>query len=117
MKKKLMVLLMVMVSTFSFLACGGIDPEKPQKLEIYVYNAGYGYQWAEDILAAFKEEPWVKEKYPELETSFMKDELGTKASELLAAKKKINKYEILMGTGLETLLGPGSPAADLTESV
>lgn len=117
MKKKLMVLLMVVVSTFSFLACGGIDPEKPQKLEIYVYNAGYGYQWAEDILAAFKEEPWVKEKYPELETSFMKDELGTKASELLAAKKKINKYDILMGTGLETLLGPGSPAADLTESV
>ena len=37
---------------------------------MYVCNLGYGYQWAEQMLNAFKEEAWVKEKYPNLQVSF-----------------------------------------------
>lgn len=95
----------------------GIDRNDPQKLEIYLYNAGYGYEWCEDLLEAFAQEPWVKEKYPELKTSFEKDELANRAQELMTANKKVNKYEIVMGTGLERTLGSDVPVVDLTEDV
>lgn len=42
-------------------------PDNDQTLEVFVTNAGYGTQWLVDMLNAFKEEDWVKEKYPELE--------------------------------------------------
>jgi len=121
MKKRLLTMffvLMLAVTATGLAACNpGLNPNDPQKLEIYIYNAGYGYKWAENILAAFKEESWVKAKYPELKTSFDKDELSNRASELLGAPKKANKYEVIMGTGLERLLGPSSSVAELTDSV
>ena len=71
-KSKLFLsLILACVTIFgSSMGCGkkpsgpNIDPNDSNKLEIYVYNAGYGYQWAEDILNAFVQEPWVQEKYP-----------------------------------------------------
>ena len=60
------VILAVVMALCAFSGCkkNTIDPDDPQKLEIYVYNAGYGYQWAEDLLKEFVNEPWVQEKYP-----------------------------------------------------
>ncbi|MBR3864124.1 MAG: hypothetical protein IKJ19_03275 [Clostridia bacterium] len=96
-----------------------IDPNDTNKLEIYVYNAGYGYQWAEDILAAFVQEPWVQEKYPGIENKARveHDELATHASELLEASTSVNKYDIVMGSGLEGKIGPDYNVLDLTEVV
>ena len=97
-----------------------IDPNDTNKLEIYVYNAGYGYQWAEDILNAFVNEPWVQEKYPGIENKSRvdHDELGNHATELLAStSNKTNKYDIIMGSGLEGKIGPDANVLDLTESV
>ena len=107
----------------SFAGCGGdevkIDPNDPNKLEIYVYNAGYGYQWAEDILASFVQEPWVQEKYPGIENKARveHDEVANRAVELLMASKNVNNFDILMGSGLEGKLGPDSKALNLTEKV
>lgn len=121
MKKRMLKTIFTLMLALIFIgisACKpGIDPDNPQKLEIYVYNAGYGYKWAEEILEAFKQEPWVKEKYPDLRTSFEKDELATRASELLGASRNVNKYEVIMGTSLERQLGPNRTVTDLTESV
>ena len=119
MKKFLTVLLAIVVSLSTCVACNKskIDPNDPQKLEVYIYNAGYGYEWCEDIINAFKEEDWVKAKYPELKTSITKDELSTTAKEMLTATKKVNKYEVLFGTGLESSIGPDSNVVDLTEAV
>lgn len=96
-----------------------IDPNDPNKLEIYVYNAGYGYQWAEDILASFVQEPWVQEKYPGIEnkSKVEHDEVATYASELLTASKKVNKFDIVMGASLEGKIGPDVNVLDLTEKV
>lgn len=35
-------------------------------LEIHIVEAGYGYDWLNDAIDAFKNEAWVKEKYPNL---------------------------------------------------
>ena len=118
MKKILVSLLSLLLVTAMCVGCGNkIDPNDTQKLEIYLYNAGYGYKWCEDLLDAFKEEDWVKEKYPDLKINFEKDELQTRARELMTASKKVNKYEIVMGSSLEGILTPDAGVEDLTESV
>lgn len=105
----------------SFAGCGGpsIDPNDPNKLQIYVYNAGYGYQWAEDILAAFVAEPWVQEKYPGIEnkSEVEHDEVANRSVELLTASKKVNYFDIVIGTGLEGQIGPDKKVMDLTKKV
>ncbi|MFR6641465.1 MAG: hypothetical protein ACLUSP_09210 [Christensenellales bacterium] len=90
MKKILVSLLSLLLVTAMCVGCGNkIDPNDTQKLEIYLYNAGYGYKWCEDLLDAFKEEDWVKEKYPDLKINFEKDELQTRARELMTASKRL----------------------------
>lgn len=119
MKKIMTVLLSLAFTAAICVGCGSnkINPDDTQKLEIYLYNAGYGYKWCEDLLDAFKEEDWVKEKYPDLKINFEKDELQTRARELMTASKKVNKYEIVMGSSLEGILTPDAGVEDLTESV
>ena len=102
---------------FALTGCREKFTHPEEKLQIYLYNAGYGYKWCEDILAAFKEEAWVKEKYPNMKVTFEKDELATRARELLGAPKKVNKYEIVLSTSLENSLGPDAPVVDLTDEV
>ena len=81
--------------------CGKkIDPSDPQTLQVYVYNAGYGYQWCEDILDAFKEEEWVKEKYPNLVIDFDKNELDTYGGDQLS-RGESNDYDLLFGQSLK----------------
>lgn len=118
MKKIAAVLLSLVLVAATCAGCGTkIDPNDPQKLEIYLYNAGYGYEWCEALLDAFQQEDWVKEKYPDLKVNFEKDELQTRAQELMSASKKVNKYEIVMGSSLEGVLTPDSGVENLTESV
>ena len=45
-------------------------PNGDNVLEVMIWDAGYGIQWCEDMLESFKEEPWVKEKYPNLVIDF-----------------------------------------------
>ncbi len=62
-----------------FAACGGLgggsstsENKKPagttpdQTLEIFITNAGYGMEWLNESIDAFKQEEWVKTKYPNL---------------------------------------------------
>lgn len=97
--------------------CGeNIDPSDPQTLQVYVYNAGYGYQWCVDILDAFQEEEWVQEKYPELYVDFDKNELDTFGGDQLS-RGESNDYDLIFGQGLNSYMGPSGEVLDLTESV
>ena len=61
---KLMALALAGISVGSMAACGGkkggggVD-----ELQIFVSHYGYGVDWVDDIIEAFKQESWVKEKY------------------------------------------------------
>lgn len=45
-------------------------PDTDQTLEVFCAELGYGSDWCEAELNAFKEQEWVKEKYPELQIVF-----------------------------------------------
>ena len=97
--------------------CGErIDPSDPQTLQVYVYNAGYGYQWCEDMLDAFQEEEWVKEKYPNLIIDFDRNELDSYGGDQLS-RGESNDYDLIFGQNLNSYMGPSGEVLDLTESV
>ena len=45
--------------------CGKVS-DTEETLEIFITNAGYGTAWLDAEIEAFKEQDWVKEKYPNL---------------------------------------------------
>lgn len=99
-----------------FAGCGKkVDSDNPETLEVYVCNLGYGYQWAEQMLNAFKEEEWVKEKYPNLQVSFSQDAVEQNSKNWLTNNS--TDYDVIMCTNLESFLGEGKSTADLTELV
>ena len=60
---------MLASSGLTLTACGGggnkvADDENT--LEIFISDFGYGTAWLDDVIAKFKNEAWVKEKYPSL---------------------------------------------------
>lgn len=99
-----------------FAGCGKkVDSDNPETLEVYVCNLGYGYQWAEQMLNAFKEEEWVKEKYPNLQVSFSQDAVEQNSKNWLTNNS--TDYDVIMCTNLESFLGEGKSTVDLTELV
>ena len=70
MKKQVLALLSLatLFSISGLTGCKGSRVKNtPQTLEIYAWNGGYGVEWLNAIIDEFKEQDWVKEKYPELE--------------------------------------------------
>ena len=57
----------LLFATLTFAGCGSKKVEDTEDtLEIYIQDLGYGTQWLRDEIALFKEQEWVKEKYPNL---------------------------------------------------
>lgn len=52
-------------SVFGLCACGKVGNDE-QTLQMFVGDFGYGKAWLDAIIENFKQEDWVKEKYPEL---------------------------------------------------
>ncbi len=46
--------------------CKGKIANDENTLEIYIGNFGYGYKWLDEAIELFKEQDWVKERYPNL---------------------------------------------------
>lgn len=64
---KLLVVALAALQATSLVACGTKTKENtPETLEIYIGDYGYGTSWLDKIITSFKEEAWVKEKYPNL---------------------------------------------------
>ena len=65
---KIAMLATCCILALSPLAGCGADaiPDTEDTLEIYIQDLGYGTQWLNDEIALFKEQDWVKEKYPNL---------------------------------------------------
>ncbi len=78
-----------------FAACNkkGVDTE--QTLEIMIWDAGYGTAWCDDMLEAFKQEDWVKEKYPNLKTQLRIDPTGGMIDTIVSAGERANTVDLI----------------------
>ena len=104
MKRKILAKLVafVMVVATLLTACGGKNGPKvdsEQLLEIYVLEQGYGIDWAKNTISAFKEQDWVKEKYPELDVKLTYNDRVYFARDQLSLGAEYNTLDLLFGYG------------------
>ena len=102
--------------------CKKAKPDGEQVLEIFLWDAGYGTQWLSDMSEAFKQEDWVKEKYPELEIVIDADSDSKKATTYIdAGEKGGNTVDLFFSSNLQRYTGVSYDGkehfADLTETV
>ena len=64
---KIVTMMLVAILSIGAFGCfGGKVADDEQTLQIYCNDSGYGVDWCDAMIEAFKEQDWVKEKYPEL---------------------------------------------------
>lgn len=75
---------------------GDDGPNADQTLEIFVVNAGYGVNWLTDTIDAFKNETWVKEKYPNLKVlEPQKNTISGYVDSKITGGLKTNSFDLL----------------------
>lgn len=99
--------------------CGGGNQKNKseQHLKIYALEQGYGSDWCKETIAAFKQEDWVKEKYPKLEIEVVFNDISSFSLDQMNLGSKYNDYDILFGSKLESFAGRDDVVLDLTDSV
>ncbi len=119
MKKWAVLPLAVVMTGTTFLgACsssGGSDGE--QSLDIYCLYKGYQDEWLTSTIELFKQQDWVKEKYPELKVTYTSDGVQAMAMQKLSQGASMNKFDLMFSVLLTDFAGNSSLIADLTDSV
>ena len=119
---KIMSIALAVSSCLAATACGGKGGNKvadtDQTLQVYVFEAGYGTKWCTDMLNLFKEQAWVKEKYPELVIPTpTENDVPDFAESRLIAGEKGNPYDLMFAINLDYNTGPNGDFLDLTDVV
>lgn len=118
-KKQLLALCLAGLLTGSLAACKG-NTDGPQggeyELAIYAVNLGDGIGWVQGLMEGFKNEPWVKEKYPELTYYFQYNDSEAYATDLMEGGKGGNPYDLMFGAYLSQYSSPDM-VYDMAESV
>ena len=116
-KKGICLGLSTLMLASTLTGCGTTAANGDQDLEVYIVNKGYGYQWCVDLLDLFKQQSWVKEKYPNLKITYTYNDNRTFAQSKLSAPKN-NTFDLLFGIdGLQGAAAKDGPIVDLTEIV
>ena len=114
------IMAIVLIAAMLLTGCGGgktnEEGNNEQLLEIYVLEQGYGSDWARNTVEAFKEQDWVKEKYPELQIKTTFNDRVYFARDQLALGEKDNTFDLLFGYGFGSYCN-AKDLVDLTEVV
>ena len=120
-KRTLALVCALTAGASTFAGCAKKTADNEQVLEILLWDAGYGVQWCSDLLDAFKQENWVKEKYPNLEIVFTSDSDNSMIGTKINAGERANTVDLFFGTGMSIYEGTDSTGyammSDLTETV
>lgn len=92
--KKISVMALALTLSFSAFAGCNKPREADQKLEVFIANRGYGIDGVLGALNAFKEQDWVKAKYPNLEIKPTDDRTPQVGINIMRAPKK-NTYDLV----------------------
>ena len=95
----------VMGTSFITAGCGNNVPDTEQTMEVFACKLGFGVKWLDDLLEAFKQEDWVKEKYPNLEIVFDYSDDRSAISTRLAAGAGKNTVDIIMSDNVIDYVG------------
>ena len=71
---------------------GGSTAGDINTLEIFCVDAGYGVEWVDDMVALFKQQAWVQEKYPELVVTVSSNDDQTFAQSFLNMLSRACSY-------------------------
>ena len=107
---------MLAVSMCGVSACGKKNVDNPETLDIYLLYKGYQDEWLTSTIELFKNEDWVKEKYPNLTVNYTNDGIDSTAGSKLSAGGSINKYDLMFGVNLFSYDATGV-TMDLTDAL
>lgn len=94
------------LSTSAFAGCGGnVVSDTDQTLEVFAAKLGYGSYWCEAELNAFKEQDWVKEKYPELKIIFEESADRSAINTRLSAGEGRNSVDLIFSDSVGPYMG------------
>lgn len=86
-------------------ACGKTKADTEQTLEVFCCKLGYDAVWCEELLKAFEQQDWVKEKYPEFEYIFESSaDRGSIGTRLQAGEGR-NTVDLVFSDGLDGYIG------------
>ena len=95
--------------------------DSEQTLEVLLWDQGYGTQFCQELLDSFKEQDWVKEKYPNLEIVYNSDGNTNTYKTMIDAGEKANTVDLFLVGNLSNYTGKDSLGeekfCDLTEVV
>jgi hypothetical protein len=118
---KIMSIALAVSSCLAAAGCGGGGnnvSDTEQTLQVYVFEAGYGTKWCTDMLNLFKEQDWVKAKYPELVIPAPTvNDVSDFAESRLIAGEKGNSFDLMFAINLDYNTGPNGDFLDLTDVV
>lgn len=97
-------------------SCGSSKSDSPETLDIYCLYKGYQDEWLTANIELFKQQSWVKEKYPKLTVNYTQDGVDSTAFNKLSGGESINKYDLLFSVNLESYDNSGI-TMDITDAV
>ena len=107
-------------SAFALTACGGA-PDTEQTLEVHIWKAGYGTEFLSDLLDAFKNQDWVKSKYPKLQIPEPTADENKSTYTTKLDSPSSNTVDLFLTASLSNYTGKDASGyeymADLTETV
>ncbi len=119
--KKLLALLLGLCMAFGSAACNSNrkGSNDPNVLDVYCYIAGYGDTWLTNpektgVLDIFQNEPWVKEKYPDLKVNYSSNGEASFANNKLYNQKS-NTTDLFFSSWFGDV--PESLMVNLTDAV
>lgn len=105
----------------SLTGCNKKVPDTDQTLEVWTAKLGFGSDWTKDLLDAFKEEAWVKEKYPNLQTIFETSADRSAINTRLDAGEGVNTVDLVFSDSVTPYMGEDNQgnarSVDLTDVV
>lgn len=116
--RSLLITMLSLVMLISGTACfaGSSGSDEPDVLDIYLLYKGYQDEWLTANIELFKQQQWVKDKYPELEVNYNKDGVDSTASKKISAGPSINKYDLIFSVNMDGYDGTNL-TLDLTDKV
>lgn len=66
--------------------CGSNSRNDDQYLEIFVADFGYGTKWVDNLISLFRQQDYIKQKYPNLDISYSKNSLETFTEDTIVSR-------------------------------